>query len=272
MTRARNVVKAAAADGRAIRGVHLTFPAPVIIEVLARSADLHFIYIDGEHGRFDWHDVEIACLTAERCGLTPIARVFDRQAPTISRFLDCGVVGIVAPHVETADDARQVTEAAYFAPIGKRSFGSGRPEYGTEIGDRRQYIAECNARVSVCLMIESCRAIGNIAAMAALPGVDYFSFGLMDLAQDLGQPGDPGHPDVRSAIMEASERVRAAGKRIREDFMDYCWINDLLAVGARHAFRTAVDRPDDFSTVGRSEAKRAGADGQGRPDPTNPPA
>ncbi|HVZ14206.1 MAG TPA: aldolase/citrate lyase family protein [Bauldia sp.] len=256
----KNVVKAAAASGDLIRGVHLTFPAPVVIEVLARSAGLHFVYIDGEHGRFDWHDVEIACVTAERCGLTPIARVFDRQISTITRFLDRGVVGIVAPHVETVADAQEVIDAAYFAPIGKRSFGSGRPEYGTEIGDRRAYIADCNERVSVCLMIESRRGLDNVTQMAALPGIDYFSFGLMDLAQDLGHPGNPEHPDVRAAFLDASARIRAAGKRVREDFMNYCWINDVLMVGAQHALGQKADgggRPDMI----RAEAKRAAEDG-----------
>jgi len=256
----KNVVKAAAASGNLIRGVHLTFPAPVVIEVLARSAGLHFVYIDGEHGRFDWRDIEVACVTAERCGLTPIARVFDRQVSTITRFLDRGVVGIVAPHVETVADAQEVIDAAYFAPIGKRSFGSGRPEYGTEIGDRRSYIADCNERVSVCLMIESRRGLENVTQMAALTGIDYFSFGLMDLAQDLGHPGNPGHPDVRSAFLEASARIRAAGKRVREDFMNYSWINDILMVGALHAFG---QKPDgrDYSDIIQAEAKRAGEDG-----------
>jgi 4-hydroxy-2-oxoheptanedioate aldolase len=263
----KNVVKSAAASGETIRGVHLTFPAPVVIEVLARSANLQFVYVDGEHGRFDWHDVEVTCVTAERCGLTPIARVFDRQVSTITRFLDRGILGIVAPHVETVEDAQQVIDATYFAPLGKRSFGSGRPEYGTEIGDRRQYIDDCNAEVSVCLMIESRRGVENVAAMAALPGIDYFSFGLMDLAQDLGHPGNPAHPDVRAAFIEASNKIRAAGKRVREDFMNFCWINDLLVVGAQHVFSEKLDGRD-FSTIIRAETHRAGIDGARAADAT----
>jgi 4-hydroxy-2-oxoheptanedioate aldolase len=244
-----------------ICGVHLTFPAPTVIEVLARSGGLQFVYIDGEHGSFDWHDVETACVTAELCGVTPIARVFDRQGSTITRFLDRGILGIVAPHVETKEDAEEVIAATYFAPIGKRSFGSGRPEYGTEIGDRRQYIRECNERVSVCLMIESRRGIENIDEMIRLPGIDYFSFGLMDLAQDLGHPGNPGHPDVRAAFLKASALVHAAGKRVREDFMQFCWINDLLIAGANHMFKAAADSRD-FSSAVRAEERGAVGDGR----------
>ena len=168
-------------------------------------------------------------------------------------------LGIVAPHVETRADAEEVIAATYFAPIGKRSFGSGRPEYGAEIGDRRQYIRECNERVCVCLMIESRRGLENLSEMTALPGIDYFSFGLMDLAQDLGHPGNPSHPDVRAAFLAGSALVRAAGKRVREDFMNFCWINDLLLAGAREVFKTPVDSRD-FSSVLRAEEQRAIAD------------
>ena len=44
----RNSVKHAAANGTWVRGVHLTFPATTVIEVLA-SERLDFVYIDGEH-------------------------------------------------------------------------------------------------------------------------------------------------------------------------------------------------------------------------------
>jgi 4-hydroxy-2-oxoheptanedioate aldolase len=63
--------------------------------------------------------------------------------------------------------------------------------------------------------------------------VDYLSFGRMDLAQSLGRPGNPAHPDVEAAIAGAARRIRAAGKPVREDFMTFAWINDLLVAGAK---------------------------------------
>lgn len=256
MSKVENAVKIAAASGRLVQGIHLTFPAPSIIEVLARSVGLNFVYIDGEHGNFDWHDIEVACVTAELYGVTPIARVFDRQASTITRFLDRGILGIVAPHVDTRADAEEVVEASYFSPLGKRSFGSGRPEYGTEIGDRRQYVKDCNDRISVCLMIESGRGLENVGEIVRLPGVDYVSFGLMDLAQDLGHPGNPSHPEVRQAYTAAAKQVHAAGKRLREDFMRYFWINDLLVAGAHQLFEQAAGPVDGRTAVphGKSAA------------------
>ncbi len=228
-----NSVKEAAATGRQIRGVHLTFAAPAIIEVLA-AIDIQFVYIDGEHGCFDWRDIETGCIAAERHDLTPIARIPDASQATITRFLDRGVRGIVAPHVESLDDARRVIRCAYFSPLGSRSFGAGRPEYGQRIESKPDYMQACNAALSLCVMIESRAGLDIAGELAALPGVDYLSFGMLDLAQSLGHPGDPGHGEVKAAVVTASQRIRAAGKPVREDFMKFVWINDVLLAGARH--------------------------------------
>jgi 4-hydroxy-2-oxoheptanedioate aldolase len=70
--------------------------------------------------------------------------------------------------------------------------------------------------------------------------VDYLSFGLLDLAQSLGHPGNPEHADVKHAAADASARIRAAGKPVREDFMKFVWINDVLMAGARQLLGAPV--------------------------------
>jgi 4-hydroxy-2-oxoheptanedioate aldolase len=233
-----NSVKRAAATGQWVQGVHLTFAAPTIIEVLA-AVPVDFVYIDGEHGAFGIRDVEGCCIAAERHSITPIARVPDRSAATITRFLDRGVLGIVVPHVDSVADAKEVLEAAYYAPAGSRSFGAGRPQFGMGIGDKPAHFRETNETISVCIMIESLGALEAAGEIAALPGVDYMNFGLHDLAQALGHPGEPAHPEVAEAARRASDQVRAAGKRIREDFMRFAWVNEILVSGARHLLAPA---------------------------------
>jgi 2-keto-3-deoxy-L-rhamnonate aldolase RhmA len=229
---ARNVVKEAAASGRVIRGVHLTFAAPALVEVLA-AVTLDFVYLDGEHGCFDWRDIEAICIAAERHSLTPIARIPDPSSPTITRFLDRGVRGIVVPHVESLDDARRAVDAAYFAPLGDRSFGAGRPDYTLSTVNTPAYKAAANQTTSVCLMIETRRGLEVAHELAGLPGIDYLSFGMQDLAQSLGHSGDPAHPEVKQAVDTCIARIHQAGKRVREDFMKFAWVNDILMAGAR---------------------------------------
>jgi 2-keto-3-deoxy-L-rhamnonate aldolase RhmA len=226
----RNVVKEAARNGTRIRGLHMTFAAPSVIELVA--ARLDFVYIDGEHGCFDVRDVEAACIAAERHGLTAIARIPDRTPGTVLRFLDRGIRGIVVPHIETVEQARQAVAATYYAPLGERSFGGGRPAF-LGAPDKPAFIQACNAATSLCLMIESRAGIDAAGALARVEGVDYLRFVLMDLAQSFGHSGNPGHADVRQAVERASAAIRDAGKRVREDFMQFGWINEIILAGMK---------------------------------------
>ena len=227
-----NAIKRAIAEKRTIRGLHQTFPAPGIIELLAIHG-IDYVYLDGEHGAFEVRDIETACIAAERHGVTPIARIPDPSPATVSRFLDRGVKGIVVPHVDSVDDAKAVIDAAYFGPAGNRSFGGSRPKFQAGIADMVEHYAQSNADVCVSIMIETRGALAAAGEIAALPGIDYMSFGPNDLAQSLGYPGQSGHPAVKAAVAEATQRIHAAGKPVREDFIVVGWINDILMRGAR---------------------------------------
>jgi 4-hydroxy-2-oxoheptanedioate aldolase len=228
----RNSLKQAIVENRRIKGVHFTYPALPAMEILA-AGGIDYIYIDGEHGAFTIADVEAACIAADRHGVTPIARVPDGTVSSITRFLDRGVRGIVVPHIETEEQARAAVEATYYAPLGQRSFGGGRPYAHIGNKDLPALLVEANQGVSLSLMIETAKGLDNVAAIAAMPGVDYLSFGMMDLCQSLGHPGDPKHPEVTAAVEAASASSRAAGKPIREDFIAFAWINDLVVEGTR---------------------------------------
>jgi 4-hydroxy-2-oxoheptanedioate aldolase len=232
MMTSENRLKRAIADGRTIKGVHMTFAMPTVIEVLA-LLDLDFVYLDGEHGCFEWRDIEAACITAERHGMTPIARVPDAEVATITRFLDRGVKGVIVPHVDSVADAERVIEAAYYAPRGQRSFGGSRPKFVYGVKDKPAFLAASIVGVSVSIMIETRAALAAADAIARLDVIDYLSFGMMDLSQALGRPGEPEHAEVKAAVADASDRIRAAGKPIREDFMRFAWVNDILIAGAQ---------------------------------------
>ena len=229
----RNRIKDAAQTGDALYGLHLTFPCPQLIEMLA-SQHLDFLYLDGEHGAFDLRTVEGCCRAADLVGLIPIARVPDLFPATINRFLDRGLRGVIGPHVATRADAEHLVEACYFSPLGRRSWGDSRGEgYGIAIPDMSKRMAEINEGISVGAMIEEKAGLDNLGDILEVPGIDYFNFGMQDLAQSLGHPGQPSHPAVRAAVAEASDRIHAAGKRLREDFMVFAWVRDVLHEGLR---------------------------------------
>ena len=91
-------------------------------------------------------DEALAALEREFAGLySPIVRV---PGPgDVQRILDAGALGIIAPHVQSADDARTYVRAAKYPPLGERS-NAGSPAPSTVplaagrtgvCGDRRRH-------------------------------------------------------------------------------------------------------------------------------------
>ena len=62
---------------------------------------------------------------------------------------------------------------------------------------------------------------------------------MLDLAQSLGHPGNSAHPRREGGGRRTRPRASARrASRVREDFMNYVWINDVLMAGARKLFGT----------------------------------
>jgi 2,4-dihydroxyhept-2-ene-1,7-dioic acid aldolase len=55
-----------------------------------------------------------------------LVRLASHDEAQLGRVLDAGVDGVIVPAVESADQARQLVQAAYFPPRGRRSKGLAR--------------------------------------------------------------------------------------------------------------------------------------------------
>jgi 2-keto-3-deoxy-L-rhamnonate aldolase RhmA len=228
-----NRIKAAMREGRKAYGYNLAFPSPWVIDILGKI-DFDFVFIDGEHGPFGLDQLEDLCRTAELYNVTPMARVPDIGASTILRYLDRGVMGILGPHIATADDARQLAQACLFGPLGTRSFGANRgTDYGAGIADKAAYYREANEQMLVCALLEDRAVIDNLDAILAVPGIDMYSIGPNDFAQSLGYPGEPEHPEVRKAMAEITGRIKSAGGVMQLDVMEGPWVSDMLLEAGR---------------------------------------
>ena len=63
------------------------------------------------------------CLAALSAGIAPMVRVPANTPEYIQRVLDGGALGIVAPGIGSAEEARAVVKAAKFPPLGERGAG-----------------------------------------------------------------------------------------------------------------------------------------------------
>ena len=176
---------------------------------IARAAGFDAIYVDMEHSAISMEDASHLCLMAWSIGIAPLVRVPSHDRNVISRTLEGGAVGIIAPHVDTPEEAAAIVAAACFPPLGHRALaGAGIVTgYGTMGPD--EAARRLNNRTLVIVMLESEQAIANAEAIAAVAGVDMLFIGAGDLMNDLGIVGKPEHPK----IMAAFERAAAACRR-----------------------------------------------------------
>ena len=138
-------------------------------------------------------------VTANACGISPIVRVPQGQLDMATRVLDGGAMGIVMPHVDTADEAAEIVDKLKYPPHGHRSVGGPMAQTGFEAKPMAEATREVNDNLLLVTLVESPKAVENAAAIAAVPGIDVMLFGTSDLTMEMGIPGQFDHPDVEAA-------------------------------------------------------------------------
>jgi 2-keto-3-deoxy-L-rhamnonate aldolase RhmA len=114
----RNHLKEKLARGEVAASMTVRLVLGIEIARIAKTAGFDSLYVDMEHSSFSFETTRI-CMAALQVGVTPLVRV--PGVDEVQRVLDGGALGIIAPHVRTADEARQYVRAAKFPPLGDRS-------------------------------------------------------------------------------------------------------------------------------------------------------
>jgi 2-keto-3-deoxy-L-rhamnonate aldolase RhmA len=122
-------------------------------------------------------------LSARGAELVPIVRPPFIDLAFISRCLDLGALGVLIPHVETAEQVTQVIQASKYYPHGRRGISSRQPQTNYKKLDDLNLI---NESIMIEVMVESKTAIENIEQLIVEPFIDVIVVGLNDLSQDLG--------------------------------------------------------------------------------------
>jgi len=185
------------------------------IAMIAAACGFDAVYIDLEHNPTSLETAAGVCVAALGMGITPIARVTSHDRHDATRILDCGAQGVMVPHVQNADEAREIVEACLYAPKGHRSaFGSG-PALGYAALGQAEVCRRLNDETLLMAMIETPEAVENADRIAAVEGIDVLWIGHFDLTNSLGIDGEFDHPRYKAALkalLRACERNgKAAG-------------------------------------------------------------
>jgi len=209
---------------------------------IAHSTGHHAIMVDLEHSTMPVDTAAMICAASVDLGLVPFVRRPEQDYGVVGRMLDCGAMGIIAPRIETAEQARELVAACKFPPLGHRSAIGTLPivEFRSmPVGD---FNGLMNSATIVKVLIESPLGVQNIRAIAAVPGVDLIGIGTNDLTAEMGVPGQYRNSDVRRAHEVALAACRDLGKPlVIGGIADPAYAAELIRMGAAPFLFTGID-------------------------------
>jgi 2-keto-3-deoxy-L-rhamnonate aldolase RhmA len=200
------------ARGEVALGFGVRLAKSAEIAKAAKTAGFDWLFIDLEHSALSIETASQLAIAALEAGIAPIARVPKGEYSLATRLLDNGVLGIIVPHVDTADEAREVADRLRYPPQGHRSIFSSMPQLGYRAVKAAEMTTALNAANIICVMLETPAAIANAEAIAAVDGIDSLMIGTNDLCIEMGIPGELAHAKVADAYRAIVAACRKHGK------------------------------------------------------------
>jgi len=197
-------------DRQLLIGTFCKTPTSHSTEILG-SLGYDFVMLDEEHAPWTRQTLEVGFLAARAFGTAGLARIARPDANSILSALDDGAIGVMVPHVASAEKARNIASWARYKG-GTRGSGVGR---GGDYGSRpiETHYALSDSTTTVIAMIEDREAIEQIDAITAVEGIDGFFLGRGDLGLSLSNASGPA-PTLEEAVRIVAKSVLKSGKAL----------------------------------------------------------
>lgn len=188
-------------------------PDPLTVELMARLP-FDAVTLDMQHGGHHEDSVLRSMPAITGAGRHAIVRIPVGRFDMASRALDFGAEAVIAPMINSLEDARAFAAAMKYPPLGERSWGPtyAFPRYGR--GSFPDWLAQSNERTLAIAMVETRAALEVLDGLLETPGIDGIFLGPSDfsIAWSNGQTINPVLEDMMEAVAKVAERARAAGK------------------------------------------------------------
>ncbi|MBF9042065.1 4-hydroxy-2-oxo-heptane-1,7-dioate aldolase [Rhodobacterales bacterium HKCCE4037] len=246
----KNAFKAGLKSGTLQRGLWCTIGDSLVVEMCA-AMGYDWMLLDTEHSAMDPITVLPLLQAMAAYPVSPIVRPGSLNAPEIKKLLDLGAQTILVPMVNSAEEAAAAVAAVEYPPAGIR--GVSGLTRATAFAEIPGYHKAARDEIALLVQVETLQAVDQIEAIAAVPGVDGIFVGPADLAAALGHAGEPSHPEVVEAALDAIRRIVAAGQPAGFLSADESFADRVEQAGA-----TFVSRDIDLAALKRGLKARLG--------------
>jgi 4-hydroxy-2-oxoheptanedioate aldolase len=245
----KNAFKAAISAGRRQIGIWCTLPDANTAELLA-GCGYDWMLFDTEHSPMGAVEVMPLLRTVAPYPVSAVVRPGWNDAVEIKKLLDCGAQTLLVPYVQTAEEARAAVAAVRYPPAGIR--GVAGTTRASRFGAVQGYARQAAEEICLLVQVETREALSHLDAIAEVEGVDGVFLGPADLSASFGHLGEPSHPEVKAAILDAVRRLKARGVPAGILSVDQPLLREVAEAGASFI---AVDL--DIALLRRSALARA---------------
>ena len=212
MSQITNHARAQLKNGQLSLGANVRLArTPDIVRIL-KVAGFDWLWCDRELTDLPLDIASQIALCAIDNGITPLMRISQHSAEEVNLVLTCGFMGVIIPHVDTAEQARPLVRATRFLPKGDRAAPNVYLHFGYQPISHQHAANILNEHTMCVVLLESRQAIRNADEIAAVEGVDVLWVGASDLSFDLGIPGESAHPMIEDACKTVIAAAQKNGK------------------------------------------------------------
>ena len=229
-----NRLKQLLSSGQPARGCWMGIPSPFSARLLSRLP-LDWLMVDAEHAPIDAQTLSLmVAAIAEADGPAPVVRIAQASVENIKRALDAGAFGIIAPMINSPEEAEQVVAWAKFPPQGQRSLGSAYA--GLAFGQSMaEYFRSANDQTIVGIQVESEAALENLDAIFNVKGIDLIFVGPIDLSISLGL--DPFTENPHPTFQRVLQRIIDSARLHRLPLGIFCSNGQVAAERIQQGFQ-----------------------------------
>jgi len=194
--------------GGVVVGSWVNTCSAVAAELMA-AAGFDFLAVDAEHSAIDVPQAQalFQAIASGNPDCAAMVRLPGSDYQDIKRFLDAGAAGVIAPLINTAEQARGLVAAVRYPPAGTRGVGFCRANmYGMNFDAA---VASANDVNVAAVQIEHIDGVRNIDSILSVPGIDVVFVGPYDLSASMSIVRRFDHPDFTAAMQRILDACKA---------------------------------------------------------------
>jgi len=172
------------------------------LEIVLKLGAYDCFVVDMEHFSISFQNLEEIIRLVDAYKKPTLVRIEKIEEKCISKSLDLGASGIIAPNVNSAEDLNLLIDSVYYPLKGSRGVGLTRSSnHGKDFSN---YYKKFNNSVVIIPMIENVKALNNLDEIITNKDIDGILIGPYDLSASLGTPGKFGQLKFKKIIKKIS--------------------------------------------------------------------